>query len=333
MTSHLEKFNIVLWGIEDYLFDIIEYLVDNNNFIIKKFENSLLVNLSTENGYNFSKTLLDLNKQFQEYYHQLLIFNMDLPEVNDYIPFTKESFPENNREFLIYIKSKTKEIKNKFYGVQVNINLLKNKILILKRYRGIIEKIRPLVEELAKHSYKDYDVFFIDKTSFKLDTIIEKIKDSCSDEIEIYEEPIDDRITALIILDQDLSKIHDFFKEERIGSAMEVPEDYEDMSVNKAVLEIHEHLDTISSSLNPYYKQLNSLSIEYKGFLNVIIPEIEKRIAILEKINGNIYISNFVFFLTGILLTSDIESFKAKINEEYMSKINLKVEPISITEN
>ncbi len=329
MTDPLEKFKILLWGVEDYLFDIVEFLIENSDFKIEKFDNSVLMNLSTEHGYIVEKKLSDLNIQFKKYYHQLSVINIDLPEVKNFSPFLKESLPKTNEELLLFTEKKTKEIQHRFHSVQIRINVLRHKLLIFNRYKDIMKKIKPLIDELAKHSYKDYDVFFIDKTSFKLDTIIEKIREASSDEVEIYEEVIDDKITALIILEEDLSNIFDFFKQERISSPMEVPEEYEDVSVHEAVVEIHEHLDTIESELTSLYDQLASLAKEYKGLLRVIIPELERKLEILEKISGNIYISNFVFFVTGILLTSDIETFQLQLKEEFESKINFNVEPIS----
>lgn len=329
MTDSLGKFKIVLWGVEDYLFDIVEFLFENSDFKLKKFNNSVLMNLSTEHGYIVEKKISNLNKQYKKYYHQLSVINMDLPEVKNFSPFLKGSLPKTNEDLLLFIEKKTKEIQHRFHSVQVRIDVLRHKLLIFNGYKEIMEKIKPLVEKLAQHSDKDYDVFFIDKTSFGLDTIIEKIGESSSGEVEIYEEAIDDRITALIILEEDLSNIYDFFKQERIGSPMEIPEEYEDVSIHKAIVEIHEHLDTIKSELTCLYAQLDSLAKEYKGFLMVIIPELEKKMKILEKIGGNIYISNFVFFMTGILLTSDIETFQLQLKDEFQSKINLKVEPIS----
>ncbi len=51
MTDPLGKFKIILWGVEDYLFDIVEFLLENRDFKLKKFDNSVLMNLSTEHSY------------------------------------------------------------------------------------------------------------------------------------------------------------------------------------------------------------------------------------------------------------------------------------------
>ncbi|MFW9906705.1 MAG: hypothetical protein ACFFFH_20535, partial [Candidatus Thorarchaeota archaeon] len=296
---------------------------------IKKFENSMLMNLTTEHGYIVNKDLSNLNTQFKKYYHQLSEINMDLPEQNDFKPFIKEIFPKTIKEFLLFLEEKTKEIQYRFHSLKVRKNELNYKLLIFEKYGDIIEKLKLLVKELSRHSSKDYNVFFIDRSNFGLDTIISKIRESSSDEVEIYEKVIDDRITALIILKEDLSNIYDYFKQESIGSPIEEPEEYKDVSVNKTVVEIHESSDTIKLELTSLYDQLDSLAKEYKGLLMGIIPELEKKIRITEKIIGNIYISNFVFFITGILLTSDIETFRLQVKEEFESKITMNIEPIS----
>lgn len=323
----IEMYKCLLTGLRADFVEIASSLKETQALQVSEFHDSALLELTSEHSFTSFHEMITLRNKLEILTNQMVSIEVNLPEVKAE-EFDLEELPKDNKKLIKYCETRVNQIEPEYRHYRQQIDISNQKIRVINQYRSYVEKIKPLVLELAEHHHYKSTFVFVDRKETSIDKLVKKLKRVSNNKAEIFTRTMDDRYTAFIILTDDLTPIHNYISENKVSVA-KVPDEFAESNVKRICIEIDDKVDEIENEIIDIDGKIRQLAVRSKNFLKVMGQITQEKIVELS-LADNVKLTEFTFSISGYVPKTKVKLLKEKLTNDFGEKINIIFEKVDL---